>query len=90
MQVKQRHLRLKTAWKLSIVGSLKKLAFAQSTSDQCLLKRQKADKKLYIIVYVDHLLIAEKDRDVNDIIEELQMEYEVKNLGHANYYLGIR
>lgn len=42
-----------------------------------------------IIVYVDDLLTAEKDRDINNIIEELKKEYEVKNLGQVNYYWVI-
>lgn len=35
------------------------------------------------------MLSAEKDRDINNIIEELKKEYEVKNLGQVNYYYVI-
>ncbi|GBN79737.1 hypothetical protein AVEN_56089-1 [Araneus ventricosus] len=44
---------------------------------------------MYIIVYVDDLLIAGKEEDIRKIIKELEEEYELKNLGEVNYYLGI-
>ncbi|GBM94620.1 hypothetical protein AVEN_43154-1, partial [Araneus ventricosus] len=38
---------------------------------------------------VDDLLIAGKEEDIRKIIKELEEEYELKNLGEVNYYLGI-
>ncbi|GBM28775.1 Retrovirus-related Pol polyprotein from transposon RE2 [Araneus ventricosus] len=44
---------------------------------------------MYIIVYVDGLLIAGKEDYIRKIINELEEEYELKNLGEVTYYLGI-
>lgn len=62
----------------------------QSTINQCLFKRQNSDNTLYIVAYVDDLLIAgKKSRVINNLTEELQKEYEVKNMAPVKYYLGI-
>ena len=45
--------------------------------------------KVYVIVYVDDLLIAGKEEDINYTVKSLQEEYEVKDLGEVSYYLGI-
>lgn len=68
---------------------LKNLGCAQRTTDKCLFTRKKKDKTLYIIVYVDDLLIAGSATEINDIIKQLQKEYEIKNLGPVSYHLGI-
>ncbi|GBM97221.1 Retrovirus-related Pol polyprotein from transposon TNT 1-94 [Araneus ventricosus] len=77
------------AWHLKIGESLIKYGFEQSKADPCLFKFANNGNPMYIIVYVDDLLIAGKDEDIRKIIKELEEEYELKNLGEVNYYLGI-
>ncbi|GBN12713.1 Retrovirus-related Pol polyprotein from transposon TNT 1-94 [Araneus ventricosus] len=77
------------AWHLKIGESLIKYGFEQSKADPCLFKFANNGNPIYIIVYVDDLLIAGKDEDIRKIIKELEEEYELKNLGEVNYYLGI-
>lgn len=77
------------AWNIKIGDSGKKLGFMQSIANQCLLKRQNANNTLYIAVYIDDLLIAGENKVINNVTEELQKEYKVKNLTPVNYYLGI-
>lgn len=55
-------------WNIKMGDSLKKLNFLQITIDPSLFKRPKEENILYIIVYVDNLLIAGKDRDINNVI----------------------
>lgn len=45
-----------------------KLGLVQSIADSCLLKHPKNENTLYMIVYVDDLLIAVQDRHMNNII----------------------
>ncbi|GBM15712.1 Retrovirus-related Pol polyprotein from transposon TNT 1-94 [Araneus ventricosus] len=71
------------AWHLKIGESLIKYGFEQSKADPCLFKFANNGKPMYMIVYVDDLLIAGKED-----IKELE-EYELKNLAEVNYYLGI-
>ncbi|GBM89165.1 Retrovirus-related Pol polyprotein from transposon TNT 1-94 [Araneus ventricosus] len=77
------------AWHLKIGESLIKYGFEQSKADPCLFKFANNGNPMYIIVYVDDLLIAGKEEDIRKIIKELEEEYELKNLGEVNYYLGI-
>ncbi|XP_071041418.1 uncharacterized protein [Parasteatoda tepidariorum] len=39
--------------------------------------------------YVDDVLISENEGKINEIVEKLKEEYEMKNLGEPSYYLGI-
>ena len=41
--------------------------------------------KVHVIVYVDDLLIAGKEEDINYTVKSLQEEYEVKYLGKVSY-----
>ncbi|GBN19276.1 Copia protein [Araneus ventricosus] len=77
------------AWHLKIGESLIKYGYEQSKADPCLFKFANNGNPMYIIVYIDDLLIAGKDEDIRKIIKELEEEYELKNLGEVNYYLGI-
>ncbi|GBN90327.1 Retrovirus-related Pol polyprotein from transposon TNT 1-94 [Araneus ventricosus] len=80
---------LKKVKHLKIRKSLIKYGFEQSKADPCLFKFANNGNSMYIIVYVDDLLIAGKEEDIRKIIKELEEEYELKNLGEVNYYLRI-
>ena len=64
--------------------------FIQSTSDPCLYKNGKEKNAIYIIVYVDDILISGSEKQIKEFIKELTKHYEVKDLGEISYYLGIK
>ncbi|GBO15518.1 hypothetical protein AVEN_189587-1 [Araneus ventricosus] len=69
------------AWHLKIEESRMQYGFEQSKADPCLFKFANNGNSMYIIVYVGDLLIAGKEEDIRKIINELEEEYELKNLG---------
>ena len=77
------------AWNLKINKSLSKLGFHQSLVYKCLYKQTRNNKTTYGIVYVDNLIIAREDQNINSSIRVLKKEYPVTDLGEAKYYLGI-
>jgi hypothetical protein len=45
---------------------------------------------VYLVVYVDHLLITgTNERCIASIKKEFKKGFEMTNLGHLHYYLGI-
>ncbi|GBN77590.1 Retrovirus-related Pol polyprotein from transposon RE2 [Araneus ventricosus] len=74
---------------IRIGESLLKCGFEQSKADPCLFALVRNGNPMYIIVYVDDLLIAGKEEDLRKITKELEEEYELKILGEIYYYSGI-
>ncbi|CAL1293062.1 unnamed protein product [Larinioides sclopetarius] len=60
-----------------------------SSIDKCLYKHTKNNKRAYVIVFVDDLLIGGEDQNIEKLILELKKEYPVTDLGDAKYDLGI-
>ena len=52
-------------------------------------KQTRNNKNIYIIVYIDDLLIAGKDQNINTFIDGIKKEYPVTDLVEAKYYSGI-
>lgn len=66
------------------------LEFAVSKIDSCLYFKQKEDWTIYLILYVDDLLICCSDVEkLNEIKKLLKNRFEMKDLGKVQNYLGI-
>jgi hypothetical protein len=80
------------AWYLYLKEKLALLEFFPIFSEQGIFtnKTTKIDKKLFIIVYVDDILIIGKDINLIKITKlKLSKLIEVTDLGEATYFLGI-
>lgn len=77
------------AWNLKIHDLLLKLGLQQSSIGKCLYKRSINNKTVNVIVYVDDLLIAGEDQNIDRLIYQLKKDYPVLDLGDAKYYLDI-
>ena len=65
--------------------------FTRSNADQCLYSRFHENKWMYILAFVDDLLIIhEDDNEIVKIGRLLNDEFEIKDLGDVTYYLGIQ
>lgn len=64
------------------------LGFSRSHSDPCLYFCKR--RKLYLLLYVDDILLIGHDEDIQKVIKALQMKYDCKDLGKVSYFLGIR
>lgn len=70
---------------------IKRLGFKRLTSDPCIYTFSSNSKKIYIMIYVDDILLMSNDMYQIKIIKEyLSQEFEMKDLGEVEYFLGIK
>ena len=75
-------------WYGVISDFLKSLGFTPSAADKCVFVSK--DKKTFIAIYVDDLLIVSGDMDyIKTIKAKLASRFKMTDLGPAQHYLGI-
>ena len=75
------------SWNDVLHMELCKLGLKQSIVDHCLYTK---DKELYVLVYVDDLIVASTNRDLISKFEtEIKSKFEIKCLGQVKQYLGM-
>ena len=79
------------AWNVKINGMLLKLGFSRSKADQCLYTKCSQNRWMYVLTYVDDLLIFDEDEDeIFQLGQALSQEFHMKDLGDIALYLGIQ
>jgi ribonuclease HI len=79
------------AWHSRLHQELIKFDFQVSEADPSLYFRGRKNKMVYILVYVDDILIASKEMDdVNEVKKALMATFEARDLREATSYLGIK
>lgn len=69
---------------------LTSLDFERSDLDLCLYVNKRGDDIVYILVYVDDLLICSKNKIlIQNVKELLSKKFQMKDLGEIKEYLGI-
>jgi hypothetical protein len=82
-------------WNKSLNKTLLKHGFRKSVADQCLyVKGDLSDRESFVlvVVYVDDILVVGHDDailEIRKIIDGLKGEYDVKEMGEVDRYLGI-
>lgn len=77
-------------WNQRIHTVLQNLNFEQSQSDPCLYIKFTNGKQLYLLIYVDDILMAcESDMEIENVYRALKDEFEITDLGEAKYFLGL-
>jgi hypothetical protein len=67
------------------------LGFTRSKADQCVYFKLIDDHFIYLVLYVDDMLMIGNDKDI--ILDEktqLSSKFDVKDLGVANFILGTK
>ncbi|PKU68147.1 Retrovirus-related Pol polyprotein from transposon TNT 1-94 [Dendrobium catenatum] len=78
-------------WYNTFTTTLINLGFSHSQSDPSLLIYNKEQVQIYLIIYVDDILITGNDTGtINTILAKLNTTFNMKNLGTANEFLGIK
>ena len=76
-------------WNTALDSHRRKMGFSQSNSDPCIYTSGGEDVSC-IGVYVDDLILAGKDKaKMKRVKEELASEFDIKDLGKLNYFLGM-
>jgi hypothetical protein len=76
-------------WNQKIHAFLVKIGFVRSAADPCLYVDVK--RSIYITIWVDDLLIVGKHgQDIANVKAQLAGEFEMKDLGELQHFLGMR
>ncbi|XP_020702466.1 uncharacterized protein LOC110114056 [Dendrobium catenatum] len=78
-------------WFHTFTAFLQSIGFTFSKSNPSLLFYKKEDTKIYILLYVDDILISgNKHSKIIAFIKELQDRFQLRELGPVSFFLGIQ
>jgi len=78
-------------WYKNIEEFVKSLGFKQTVSDNCLFVRKTVSEITLLSLYVDDILIASNRPElIADLKKQFTGQYDMKDLGQVNHYLGMR
>jgi len=78
------------AWYDKLSSFLLTLGFQQSKSDSSLFIYSEKDIILFLLVYVDDVLLTGNDSQVmSDIIRQLGVQVSLKDLGDLHYFIEV-
>src|ERR1700726_3632095 len=66
------------------------LGFTRSKADHCVYFKLIGDHVIYLLLYVDDMLLVGNDKEIiQDLKTQLSSKFDMKDLGGANYILGM-
>ena len=78
------------AWYARLSARLLQLGFVASTADTSLFFFRYRDVQIYMLVYVDDIVIAgSSQRVVDGLVHSLAISFPIKDLGPLEYFLGL-
>ena len=78
------------AWFSRLSIKLQQLGFTPSKSDTSLFIFHKGGVTIFVLVYVDDIIVASSSSDATTcLLKDLKMEFALKDLGDLHYFLGI-
>ena len=76
-------------WNAKFNTSLIKMGLERSLHDSCLYTRIVPGHTIYLVIYVDDVLIAgDTEKDIEELKQELTKVFEMSDCGHLSRYLG--
>lgn len=79
------------AWNETFDKFARELGFVNSTADRCLYIAHKGKSKIFLLLYVDDIILAGTDESqVISIKIALEKKFRMKDLGNLNSFLGIK
>jgi histone deacetylase 1/2 len=78
------------AWYERLTQTLLNMGFVKSRCDPSLLVQTKNGSCIYVLIYVDDILITGSSSQlISDLISKLNTHFALKQLGPVDYFLGI-
>jgi hypothetical protein len=78
------------AWHARLATALRAHGFAPSTADSSLFLLQKPEVTMYLLVYVDDIILVSSSQSAADaLVRSLGANFAVKDLGKLHYFLGV-
>ncbi|KAI0507536.1 hypothetical protein KFK09_013662 [Dendrobium nobile] len=77
-------------WYNTFTSTLVSMGFKHSSSDPSLLILHKQQIQVYMLIYVDDVLLTgNNDTVISQILQQLNTKFNMKHLGEAHMFLGI-
>ncbi len=77
-------------WFVKFKATMVKLGFESYPFQACLFTWRKGDKYIILLLYVDDILMATNcDKRLNEVIEKLEHEFKITDLGTPEKFLGM-
>ncbi|KAK1630656.1 hypothetical protein QYE76_004971 [Lolium multiflorum] len=78
------------AWNARLAAALRVHGFAPSTADSSLFLLQRPEVTMYLLVYVDDIILISSSPSAADaLVHALGADFAVKDLGTLHFFLGI-
>ena len=78
-------------WNIRFDQAITLYGFDKSLDEPCVYKRIQGTKVVFLVLYVDNILLIRNDIEVLSSVKGwLQKQFDMKDLGEANYILGIK
>lgn len=78
------------AWHSRLTDKLLSLGFSPSQADASLFVLKQNSLTMYMLIYVDDIIIVSSSSVATDkLIQQLTVDFAVKDLGELNYFLGV-
>ena len=78
------------AWYSRLSTKLCSLGFVMSKSDTSLFVYNKSQVTIYMLIYVDDIIVASSSQRATDaLLKDLSADFALKDLGDLHYFLGI-
>lgn len=79
------------AWNDRFHRFISRLGFKRSNSDQCLYWRGENDRRIYLILYVDDILVFGRNlKEIRIVKACLSREFDMTDIGDVTGFLGMR
>ena len=78
-------------WNIRFDQAITLYDFEKSLDEPCVYKRIQGTKVVFLVLYVDDILLIEIDMEVLSSVKGwMQKKFDMKDLGEGNYILGIK
>ena len=78
-------------WNIRFDQAITLYGFEKSPDEPCVYKRIQGTKVVFLVLYVDDILLIGNNIEVLSSVKGwLQKQFDMKDLGEANYILGIK
>ena len=77
-------------WNIRFDQAITLYGFEKSPNEPCVYKRIQGTKVVFLVLYVDDILLIGNDIEVLSSVKGWLQKQDMKDLGEANYILGIR
>lgn len=77
-------------WNKKINDYILNLGFERSNNDYCLYIKHEKNTYLYLLLYVDDIIISGSDlKTIDNCVHDLKKEFNIKDKGNLKHFLGL-